>query len=281
MTADEQRRESVQHWEGAATGWQRREAWMREYSAPVSHWLLDALELQPGHRVLELAAGVGETGFLAAELIAPGGTLICSDQAEAMLEAARARAKQLGLENVEFKAIDAEWIDLPVASVDAVICRWGYMLMADPAAALRETRRVLRPGGRLALAVWDSVELNPWASVPFRAHVANGLLEPTPPGTPGPFALGDRERLRTLLYDTGFAEPLIDVIELEQRQPDFETWWQVHRDLSSTSRRALDEAAPADAEAVKRSVAESFAPFTAPDGEIAVPGRTLVATASA
>ncbi len=93
--------------------------------------------------MLELAAGLGETGMLAAELVAPGGSVIVSDQAEAMLEGARKRAGELNLTNVEFQVLNGEWIDLPLASVDVVLCRWGYMLMADPAAALSETRRVL------------------------------------------------------------------------------------------------------------------------------------------
>ena len=129
----------------AAGGWTARRAQLQEVVAPVSHWLIDAIAPQPGHRVLELAAGLGDTGFLAAELIQPGGELITSDFAEPMLEAAEERAAELGLTNVTFKAIDAEWIDEPTASLDAVLCRFGYMLMLDPGAALQETRRG-RPG---------------------------------------------------------------------------------------------------------------------------------------
>jgi ubiquinone/menaquinone biosynthesis C-methylase UbiE len=162
-SGEEQRRASRERWEAAASGWVRNQAQVRAFSAPVTQWLLDALALQPGQRVLELAAGVGETGLLAAELVQPFGEVIISDQAEAMLAAARERASELGARGVEFKVLNAEWIDLPVASVDAVVCRWGYMLMADPLAALTEARRVLRPGGRLSLAVWDSAERNPWA----------------------------------------------------------------------------------------------------------------------
>jgi ubiquinone/menaquinone biosynthesis C-methylase UbiE len=144
---------SVRGWEEAASGWRRSQDMLREFGAPVSRWLIDAIAPAPGQRVLELCAGLGETGLAVAGLLAPGGDVIVSDQAEAMLAGARERASALGLENVEFRRLDAEWIDMAVASVDAVLCRWGYMLTADPLAALTETRRVLRPGGRVALAV--------------------------------------------------------------------------------------------------------------------------------
>src|SRR5690349_1459002 len=117
-------------WERAAPGWREHRAALQAVAMPVSQWMADAVHPQPGHRVLELAAGPGDTGFLVAELIAPGGTLICSDASEGMLDVARARAEELGTEGVEFRVIDAEWIDLPAAGLDAVLCRWGYMLLA-------------------------------------------------------------------------------------------------------------------------------------------------------
>ena len=130
--------------------------------------------------------------MLAAELIAPLGGVIISDQSEAMLAGARARAAELELSNVEFQVLNAEWIDLPLASVDAVLCRWGYMLMADPRAALTETRRVLRPHGRLALAVWDAIDAEPLGppagARAGRTRTAAGAVA----GHAGPFALGTR-----------------------------------------------------------------------------------------
>src|ERR1700761_8623925 len=131
---------------------------------PVSVAMIDALALQPGERVLELAAGPGDTGLMAAELTRPG-TLISSDGAEAMLDVARARARALGIDNVEFRQLELEWIDLPTASIDAVLCRWGIMLIVDPEAAAQEIRRGLRAGGRAAFSVWDAPERNPWATI--------------------------------------------------------------------------------------------------------------------
>src|SRR5205807_1142951 len=192
--ANAHRDASPQSWEEAAPGWVRRQELLRELGAPVSRWMVDALPLAPGQRVLELAAGLGETGMLAAELVAPIGGVIISDQAEAMLLGARERAETLGLTNVEFQVLNAEWIDLPVASVDAVLCRWGYMLMSDPQTALGETRRVLRPGGRVALAVWDAPEHNPWAALPAAELRRRQLLAVPAPGAPGQFALGEQGR---------------------------------------------------------------------------------------
>ncbi|MEA2297169.1 MAG: hypothetical protein QOF77_105 [Solirubrobacteraceae bacterium] len=281
MDAEEHRRRSREQWESAAAGWRRRERWLHETSAPVSAWLLDALALQPGHRVLELAGGTGDAGLLAAELIAPGGTLICSDQSEAMLEAARDQARERGLTNVEFKLIDGEWIDMPLASVDAVICRWGYMLMADPGAALRETRRVLRPGGRVALAVWDRLAANPWAGIPSAALVDHGLLVPADPGDPGPFALADPELVSALLEEAGFAEVEVEAIDLRRPDVDFDAWWDGHLAMSTVFRRAVAAAEAETVDSLRAETRRALAPYTASDGSLLVPARTLVASAGA
>ena len=141
--AAEYRKESRNRWGAAAKGWAAQADAMGRTTMPVSVWMVDALGLQAGHEVLELAAGTGEVGFLAAEQIAPTGTLISSDFAPEMITAAQARAEKLGITNVRFRQIDAESIDQPAATLDGVLCRWGYMLMADPEAARRETRRIL------------------------------------------------------------------------------------------------------------------------------------------
>jgi SAM-dependent methyltransferase len=279
--AEAYRHASLQNWEEAAPGWVRREDLLRELGAPVSRWMIAAIDAQPGERVLELAAGVGETGLLAAELLAPSGGVIVSDQAEAMLDGARARAAALGLHNVEFQRLNAEWIDLPVASVDAVVCRWGYMLMADPSAALAETRRVLRPGGRLALAVWDAAEHNPWAQLPARELIERGLASPPVAGTPGPFALGSSERVSELLEQAGFAETRIEAIAVCRRHASFDELWDSTLDLSRSFHDAVLVRPESEIAELHASLATRFAPYTRPDGTLEVPGRTLVARASA
>jgi len=279
--ADEQRARSAEMWEEAAAGWAQRQDGMRAFAAPVSHWLIEAIEPQPGQRLLELAAGIGETGFLAAELVRPGGTLISSDRSEGMLEAAKGRAAELGLDNVEFKVIDAEWIDLPVASVDAVLCRWGYMLMADPGAALRETRRVVKPDGHLALAVWAAPAENPWLSLPTALLIERGAMAPPAPDTPGPFALSDPDALRELLEEAGLQDVVVDAVDLVQRHPTFEDYWQTHLDLGRAVHDAIMSQPEEEIERIRAELRPRLEAYAGADGALAVPGRTLVASARA
>jgi len=277
----EHRRVSAEHWQEAAPGWTRRQEMMRQFAAPVSRWLVDALHPQPGHRVLELAAGIGDTGFLAAESIVPGGKLICTDQSEGMLDAARARAGSLGLEDVEFRVINAEWIDLPVAGVDGVVCRWGYMLMADPGAALAETRRVLRPGGRVALAVWDRLERNPWAALPALALREHGVARDPDPGAPGPFALSDAARVAELLREAGFADAEVQALDIEQHHANFDAFWETALDIGRGFHDAVLGLPQAQADDIRNDLRRLTAPFGTPEGALTIPGRTLVATAEA
>jgi len=282
--ANAYRQASLEGWEEAASGWVRRQEGVRAFGAPVSHWMLDAANPQPGERVLELAAGLGETGMLAAEMVAPLGGVVVSDQAEAMLDGARKRAIVLGLSNVEFQVLNAEWIDLPLASVDVVLCRWGYMLMADPAAALGETRRVLRPGGRVALAVWDALERNPWAQLPAQELFARDLVprpDPAAEPPPTPFSLAEPGRVQELLENAGFAEIHVDSVELTRRHPDFEDLWDATLDLSRNFHDAVLSCPQPEIERIKASLAERFAPYTAADGTLTVPGATLLASAGA
>jgi SAM-dependent methyltransferase len=287
--AEEHRIASAAHWEEAASGWVRRQRAIRELGAPVSEWMLHAIDPHPGQRVLELAAGLGETGLLAAELVAPTGGVILSDHAEGMLDGARERAAELALTNVEFQVWNAEWIDLPVASVDAVLCRWGYMLMADPGAALSETRRVLRPGGRVALAVWDAVGANPWALAPRLELIERGLAPAPAPApadgrvehTPGPFALGAPERVRGLLEQAGFAEARVEAIDVAQRHESFDAFWETMLDISRELHDLVLAQPAREIEQIRSSLAARLESYTAADGTLAIPGRSLVATASA
>src|SRR4051794_36991082 len=182
---------SLRSWQQAAAGWAREGGTMERAVTALTAWLVEQAGARPGATLLELACGPGSVGLRAAALLQPGGRLIATDQAPAMIDVVVRRAAEAGLEGVEARVMDAEHIDLPDASVDGVLCRFGLMLMADPARCLREVDRVLRPGGRLAAAVWGSAADNPWPRMLGEPLVEHGLLPAGESGGPGIFALGD------------------------------------------------------------------------------------------
>lgn len=282
---DRYRQDSLAQWEAAATGWSRRAEQMRSFAQPVADALLDALDLAPGGRVLDLAAGLGDVGLLAAERVGSSGSVVIADQADAMLRHAEQRAADLGVGNVEFKRIDAEWIDLPLGSLDAIACRFGVMLMADPDVALRECRRVLAPGGRIALAVWDTPARNPWASAPAMVLSERGLMQTPPPQPgvfrPGMFALADSEALADRLGDAGFTGVAVGSVALVRAHDDFEGFWETSLDMSPGFHDAVMSCPESEIEQIKEAVAASLAPFTAADGSMEIPASSLVASASA
>jgi len=276
------RQEARRRWAAAAPGWGAHADAVGSSAMPVAVWLVEAIAPQPGHTILELAAGPGDVGFLAAELIAPGGTLITSDFVPEMLSVAQERAARLGLRNVRFRQIDAETaIDQPAASVDGVLCRWGYMLMRDPGTALQETRRVLRPDGRVALAAWAPAEDNPWARIPGAELGRRGLVAPPAPDEPGQFAWAPDGRIEEALRDAGFADVRVEDVRFTIRHPSFDAWWEVTVDVSPTFAAAVGGLDAAAREELRDAIRDAAAGFRAPDGSYALPARTWVAVATA
>lgn len=275
------RAQARERWEGAAAGWgQSREA-MERVAEPVVRWMLDAARLQPGQTVLEVAAGPGDVGLAAARRVAPDGKAIVTDGAQAMVEVARLRAQELGIENVELRQMEAEWLDLPTASVDAVLSRWGYMLLADPEAALRDARRVLRPGGRIALAVWDAPQHNPWLALAQGELRRLELVEAPDPDEPGPFALGGDGRVEELLQAAGFHDPVVEGLDLVFQAPDLDAWWEQQLRTSTRLPDVVRGLSPAEHYALRDAFDAVYAPFVGAEGAVSIPARTLVAAADA
>jgi SAM-dependent methyltransferase len=279
--AADYRKESRAAWGRQARGWAAQAEAMGRTTMPVSVWLVDALGLQPGHDVLELAAGTGEVGFLAAEQIAPTGTLISSDFAPEMITAAQARAEKLGITNVRFRQIDAESIDQPAASLDGVLCRWGFMLMADPEAALKEVRRILKPGARLALAAWTAAAENPWASLPIGELVERGHVERPEPGAPGQFAWARPGTIEEHLDAAGFTEYEVDTVDFAYVYPSVDGWIAINSDCSGTLRTTLEGLDPAEREDYLAAIREQALPYVREDGSVVAPARSWVAAAAA
>jgi SAM-dependent methyltransferase len=241
--------------------------------------MVERLDPHVGDTVLDLAAGPGDTGFLAARRIGDAGRLLSTDVAPEMVAAARRRGAELDLDNVEYRVVDAAAIDLPRGSVDGVLCRYGVMLVPDCVAAAREMARVLRPGGRTAVAVWAEPDRNDWITAAGRAALALGLVDRPAPDAPGPFRLADPERLTRLLEDAGMEVAAVEEVEITWRASSLDEWWEVTLDTSRTLSQATASATAAQVEAIRAGAAERLARYVAADGSLAVPGVARVALA--
>jgi SAM-dependent methyltransferase len=279
MNRDEYKRTSLENWQTMAPGWERRRADIEKVTRPVTEWMVQALAPQPGDTVLELAAGPGDVGYAAAEQLGQEGRLISSDFSSEMVEVARRRAAELGLENVENRVVDAEEIELEDDSVDGVLCRFGFMLMPDPDAALAETRRVLRPGGRLSLAVWGPPQRNPWIAIGGRILGELGLAPPPQPGEPGMFVLADEGRLRELVEGAGFTVESVEEVPVLFTYEDVDGYIAAAVDTGGMFARIWNAASDEEREAVRSGLAESFGAF-AVDGGYELPGVAVGAAAS-
>ena len=269
-------------WETAARGWAAEAEPWDAATRPVSDWMIEAIAPQPGQHVLELAAGPGDVGLLVAELLRPGGTAVLTDGAEAMVAAITQRAAARGLSDVvEAKAMEAEWIDAKTASFDAVFARWGYMLLADPDAALLETRRVLRSGGVVALAAWADAEANPWNSAVGRTMREHDIAGPSDPDAPGPFSWADRDGIGERLESAGFTDVVLDTVAFTFDFPDLDAWWDRQVDMSPSLREALIKMDPAKRDEVMESAQARLADYVDADGSAHVPAATHVARAEA
>jgi SAM-dependent methyltransferase len=271
---DAYRQQSRETWDEMASGWERRREWLMEVTGKVNDWLAEHADPKAGQTVLELAAGTGDLGLRLAERLGGTGRVISTDFAPEMVEVARRNGASRSLANVEHRVLDAERMDLADASVDAVVCRFGYMLMADPAAALAETRRVLRPGGPLCFAVWRTPEHNQWAAIPGMTLVQRGHLPPPEPGAPGMFALGEQERILELVGAAGFDGVEIEDVSFEFRYSDSEDFWDSIVSLAGPLARVVKALPQDEREATRSAIMDNVAAFRAQDGSYTIPAST-------
>ena len=270
--------ESADAWSAVAAGWARRHDQVSDSMRPVTERLLAALDPEPGDRVLEIGSGLGEVGEAIARIVGPGGEVVLTDVAAAMLEAAQERIGPLP--NLRTRLADAAATGFEPASFDRAVGRFVLMLVPDPAAALAELRRILRPGGRLAFAVWTTAPENRWGSTIGETLLRLGLVEPPEPDAPGPFRLADPERLRSLVRDAGFGEPTLETVDIEMRYDSPDHYLEVTGDLSRSFQDALMRLRPDETERLREEIKAAISPFVAA-GSVAIPGRAWVVAADA
>lgn len=265
-------------WAAVAGAWGEHAEYVDARRASVTDRMLDLTRPRPGERVLELACGPGGLGLAAAAWVAPGGEVVQSDVVGEMTEIAAERARTLGISNVRTRVLDLEHIAEPDRAYDVALCSEGLMLVPEPARAVREIRRVLRPGGRVALTVWGPRERNPWLGLVLDA-VSTQIGRPVPPpGVPGPLSLADRDGLVRLLRDAELIEVEVEELAVPLRAATFEQWWT--RTSALTGPLAVILAAlPEDAlQAIRTRLRTAVAPYQTPAG-LELPGLTLLASA--
>ena len=269
MDLQEYRQASLKTWDDMASGWEDRREWILEITGTINEWIAQQVDPQPGQTILDIASGTGDLGFLAARRVGDDGKVLSTDFAPEMVEAARRNGEQQGLGNVDYRVLDAETMDLDDDSVDGVVCRWGYMLMADPAAALSETRRVLKDGGTLAFAVWQTPDRNMWAAIPGMTLVQRGHMPPPEPGAPGIFALGDRDQLEGLVKGAGFADPQIEELTFDWRYSG-DDYWDTMMRLAGPIAAVLKTLDDDEVQAVRGAIDDQLAQYRR-NGELVVP----------
>jgi SAM-dependent methyltransferase len=191
-----------------------------------------------------------------------------------MVEAAERVGEQLGITNADFRVLDVERLELDDASVDGVLCRFGYMLMGDPAHALRETRRVLRDEGRLAFSVFGEPQRNPWMTVARGAMVERGHLAPPDPREPGLFSMSDPDRIGTLLTKAGFTRGEVEEMEIGFRFDDADSLWAYTSELQGPIALTIAKLDDEERNAVRTAIEKGFAAFRA-NGGFHIPGLVL------
>jgi SAM-dependent methyltransferase len=273
--------EQIGAWRAVAAGWERQRPLFWDATRVVSERLVELLDPKPGDTILELAAGPGDTGFLAVPRLRPDGKLLSTDGAPEMLETARRRAAELSLgdDEVSFAVEDAAALSLGDSSADGVLCRWGVMLVPDMDAAANEIHRVLRPGGRAAIAVWADPAENDWMTAPGRSALELGLAERPDPESPGPFRLSPEGSLPTLLERAGLEVEVVEDVPLTWRAPTLADWWAVAQDTSRSLALILERITSAEAQAVRAGAQRRLERYVQPDGTLAVPGLARVALA--
>jgi SAM-dependent methyltransferase len=264
-------------WANVVTAWGARADEIDQRMVTITERMLDRVNVHAGDRVLELASGAGGGGLAAAERVGPEGEVVMSDIVAGMVDIARQRAIARGFTNVRTEVLDLEDIAEPDDAYDVVLCREGMMFALDPAHAAREMSRVLRPAGRVGVAVWASRQDNPWLGLLLDATTElTGIVLP-PPGVPGPFALSDADTLRQLFADAGFTDLALDRVPASLGSPSFDAWWTRNLTVAGPVVRILNGLDAATRTRLQDILRAAVAPYES-NGSLELPGLALVLT---
>ena len=268
-----------EQWNKDGAAWRRWTPTLDRWYGEATRHMLDLARIQTGQRILDIAAGAGEPAVSAAERVGPTGYVLATDISEGIVELARQVALERGHKQIETRAMDGEKLDLPDASFDAVVCRLGLMYMPHPVTALREWRRVLRAGGRVAVVVFSTPDRNPWGAVPASIIRRRAQLPPPVPGQPGPFSLGAPGVLEDLFRQAGFADPEVRAVPAPHGAASAAEYVGVTREAFGGFNAMMANLPPEERDSVWNEIEVSMRSFESPGG-FEAPGECLVCAAT-
>jgi ubiquinone/menaquinone biosynthesis C-methylase UbiE len=237
--------------------------------------MLDLAGVQAGSRVLDVAAGTGESTLMAARRVGPKGHVLATDFSASMLNVAAEAARQAGLANVETRVMNAEYLELDADSLDAVICRNALMLFPNPAKALTEMRRVVKPGSKVAVIVFSAEERNPHHGIPFAIIRRLGNIPPPAPGEPWMYALGEPGALKDVYSLAGFLKVSVHPVPIQRRLPSAAEAIRSMRKSAGDLKELITQLNEADRERAWSEIEEQFRRFEGPNG-FEMPGEVLI-----
>ena len=281
INSEEFRSGQRDQWNTAATGWRKWSELIDNSAAAISERLVALAGVEPGSRVLDVAAGYGEPSLTAARVAGPEGRVVATDISAEMLAYGRQRAADAALENIEFVESDAAGLDYEPGSFDAAISRWGIIFEPDGEAAAGRVRGFLEPGSRMAISSWGSPDRVPFLAVPMRTAMSELDVPGPPPGTPGPLSRPTPEALGGLLSDGGFSD-----VEVEEEVVVFE--WESPEEFTTFVREiappitAMINPHPKDVQdATWAAITAAIGETAAADGTVTTENLVLMASGSA
>ena len=265
-------------WRESAKYWTKHSDTIHQMFAPLTQALIERAGIREGQAVLDVAGGAGEPSLTIAETVGPDGSVTCTDAVAEMVEAARANAQRRGLTNIQFQQCTPDALPFPENSFDAVVSRLGVMFFPDTLVAMREMLRVLKPGGKLAFAVWGKSEHNPFCYLVTRVMDQHVTSPAADPDAPNAFRFAERGKLSSVMTQAGAIDVEEDVVTFDIKAPISPLqFWTMRSQTSDTLRQKLaqlsaDEQAQIAVE-VEQAVQEFF-----PENRMKFPAQLIIAT---
>lgn len=262
-----------------AAGWEKWNGLHRVQWRPVNDWLLRNARVEAGMRVLDIACGTGQPAIPACELVRPGGRVVAVDSDPEMLAACNRLARIAGVDNLELREMDMHSLNFVEGSFDAVTIGFALMFARDPVRVMSEVRRLLRPGGRFAVAVWDEPKRNSLFATMMTALDALGPRPAPDPKAPGPFRLAAHGELQSVVRAAGFHDFTIESVPMPIESASLEDHWQMMVDMAAVLANAIADRSAEEVAKVKTALFEALAPHVT-DGRVKLTATPLCASAA-